>query len=84
MLVDRGRLRLTLALDAWIRESMLRAELTPLDLDLAAVLESTRLPEPCHKDPADRFLIATARTQDLALVTADDRIRRYQHCRTVW
>ena len=32
---------------------------------------SVQLP---HRDPADRFLIATARVFDLTLVTADERV----------
>jgi PIN domain nuclease of toxin-antitoxin system len=47
---------------AWIR----RALAPPLHL--AAItpevaVESTRLPEPCHRDPVDRLLTATARVE---------------------
>jgi len=42
----------------------------PIDV----VLESTRLPGSFHKDPADRFIIATARVRNLVLVTGDKAI----------
>jgi PIN domain nuclease of toxin-antitoxin system len=37
------------------------------------VLAAHRLPLP-HRAPADRFLVATAQTLGLTLVTADDRL----------
>ena len=37
------------------------------------VLAARRLPLP-HRDPADRFLAATAQALGLTLVTADDRL----------
>ncbi len=33
-----------------------------------------------HRDPADRFLVATARIYDLTILTADRRILRAKHC----
>ena len=35
-------------------------------------------------DPGDRLIAATALTLGVALVTADDRLRRYPHLKTVW
>jgi PIN domain nuclease of toxin-antitoxin system len=46
-------------------------------LDAAAAAESTLLPGKPHGDPADRFLIATARTQSVALATRDEHIIEY-------
>jgi PIN domain nuclease of toxin-antitoxin system len=31
-----------------------------------------------HRDPFDRLLIAQARTEGMALATADDRMREYR------
>ncbi|MFH1760736.1 MAG: PIN domain-containing protein [bacterium] len=34
---------------------------------------------PCHhKDPADRFIIATALKEKAAVVTADERFKKYK------
>jgi PIN domain nuclease of toxin-antitoxin system len=37
----------------------------------AVAMESTRLPNLAHADPADRFLLATARVHNLAFLTKD-------------
>jgi PIN domain nuclease of toxin-antitoxin system len=47
-----------------------------LPIDLAHVLEAVALP-PHHGDPFDRMLVAQARTEGLALLTADAWIARY-------
>ena len=53
------------------------------DLTPAIVVESTRLPQPFHKDPADQMIVATARIHDCPLVAGDDKILNYVHVRTV-
>lgn len=40
-------------------------------------MASTRLPSGLHNDPADRFLVATARALDVPLVTRDDDLEAY-------
>jgi PIN domain nuclease of toxin-antitoxin system len=47
----------------------------PLAMDVAVA--AAYLPEPFHKDPADRLLVATARTHGATLVTSDRRILAY-------
>jgi len=46
------------------------------------VLAAQQLPLP-HRDPADRFLAATAQIMDLTLVTSDDLLLRPWTMRTV-
>jgi PIN domain nuclease of toxin-antitoxin system len=43
------------------------------------VLESRYIDVP-HGDPADRFLVATAKVLDLTLVTADQRLFGLKSC----
>jgi PIN domain nuclease of toxin-antitoxin system len=43
----------------------------PLNCEVAHELRFTMLG---HRDPADRFLVATAKVYDLTLVTADERL----------
>jgi PIN domain nuclease of toxin-antitoxin system len=46
-------------------------------LDALAAVESTLLPGETHGDAADRFLIATTRTQGRILATRDRQILQY-------
>lgn len=84
MLVSRGRLALRVNLDDWITqvEKVPAIEFIPIDNRIA--LLATQLPEPIHKDPADRMIIATARELAIPLVTADQKIRTYQHVEAIW
>ncbi len=56
-------------------------QLLPITAEIA--IESTRLPlwlrpdKKEHRDPADRFLVATARIHQLTLLTADELILHY-------
>ncbi|MGE0430563.1 MAG: PIN domain-containing protein, partial [Hydrogenophaga sp.] len=61
----------------WITQAIARPGLELLPLDAETALESTRLPGAPHGDPADRFLIAVARSNELTLVTADSKIQAY-------
>jgi len=53
------------------------------DLTPSIAVESTRLPQPFHKDPADQIIVATARVHNCALATADEKILKYSHVQTV-
>jgi len=57
----------------WFKKSVEELALieAPLDWGVAHELRLTRLE---HRDPADRFLIATAQAYRLTLVTADQRL----------
>lgn len=62
---------------SWFAEAveMTRANLVPLDADL--MLDVAELPNLAHRDPIDRMLIATARANDLTLITRDRAILAY-------
>jgi PIN domain nuclease of toxin-antitoxin system len=49
--------------------------LAPFTADIA--IESSMLPPPIHKDPADRLLIATARNLNVTILTRDRLILDY-------
>jgi len=73
MLVERGRIVLDGDVGAWVDEALQRAPLKEAPLTLEVALETHRVRLE-HRDPADRFLVATARVFDLTLVTADARL----------
>lgn len=72
-LVEKGRVRLQSPPDAWVEDALRRVPLREAPVTHEVALE-TRNVQLSHRDPADRFLIATARVFDLALVTADERL----------
>lgn len=76
-LTARGRLALESPIDEWLQMAFTAGslQLTPLDANIA--LASTRLPGVIHSDPADRMLVATARTHGLTLVTHDKLLLKY-------
>ena len=53
-----------------------------VDVGYAIALEAYTLPNPFHRDPVDRILVATARSYQATLLTADERILVYSHVRT--
>jgi PIN domain nuclease of toxin-antitoxin system len=54
------------------------------ELTRTVLIESCRLPQPFHGDPADQLIVAPARHHAATLITKDRRIRDYLHVRTVW
>lgn len=78
-LVEYGRLDLGRPVAEWIESALMRPGLDLLPLTPAIMVESTQLPEPCHRDPADQLIVATARIYGIPLLTADLRIIAYPH-----
>jgi PIN domain nuclease of toxin-antitoxin system len=84
MLVSRGRLALSLEVEHWLAVLASHPAIKLLPLDPAVAVAATRLPEPFHADPADRFLVAQARALGVPLLSADSKIRSYGHVRSLW
>ena len=61
----------------WYAALLAQPTISECPLDGATMLASTQLPGEFHKDPADRFLIATARALDCSLMTRDAKILAY-------
>ena len=84
LLVERGRLELTMAVDDWLARAEALPFMTFVPVDNRIALTAVRLPPPFHADPADRIIVATAMTLGATLVTRDERIRAYPLVRTLW
>jgi PIN domain nuclease of toxin-antitoxin system len=84
MLVNRGRLALSLDVERWLALLASHPAVRLLALDPTVAVAATRLPEPFHADPADRFLVAQARELGIPLLSADSKIRSYGHVRSFW
>jgi PIN domain nuclease of toxin-antitoxin system len=84
MLVNRGRLALSLDVERWLAMLASHPAVRLLALDAAVAVAATRLPEPFHANPADRFLVAQARELGIPLLSADNKILSYASVRSLW
>jgi PIN domain nuclease of toxin-antitoxin system len=81
---DAGSLRFDRPVDVWLDAALTedpRIEL--LHLSPRISVDAVRLAWP-HRDPADRFIVATARKHEAPLVTADERIIESALVRCLW
>ena len=77
MLGAKDRLRLRRDVGEWIDMVVAQPAVTVAPLAPEIAVASTRLPGELNGDPADRIIVATARTLDAALVTADSDLLGY-------
>ena len=84
LLVDKKRLSVGHQLDEWMSglRELEQLEFVPVDNSIA--YQSTCLPGIFHSDPADRIIVATARSLGATLITSDKLIRQYKHVKTIW
>lgn len=77
MLESRGRIEIEPDLLTWLNRLLAgpRRGLAQLTPEIA--IASTRLPDAPVRDPVDRILLATARVENLTLVTADRKLLDY-------
>ena len=75
MLSMKGRLNLLPDEESWFSENLEPpVSLTPLTAEIS--ITSCRLPD-FHGDPADRIIVATALVLGIPLITADEKIIRW-------
>lgn len=70
-----GRIRLAIPLREWLEKAVAPPLVRRHGISPAIATEVARLPDSFHRDPADRILVATARTLGATLLTHDRRIR---------
>lgn len=76
-LVRKNRMSLAMRPAAWFHESVRRLGAVLSDLDIEILADSCALPGQPPTDPADRIIIATARDNDMTIVTRDRLILDY-------
>jgi PIN domain nuclease of toxin-antitoxin system len=81
---QRGRIDIDRHWRLWFRHYVELNGWTVLPIDLDTVEEAYALPDPFHRDPADRLIVAAARGLSAPVVTADARILEYPHVKTLW
>ena len=72
-----GKLSVPPDIANWLPAQLANNRMTPLPITVAHAAGLERLPMH-HNDPFDRLLIAQARVENLAVVTADQRFRQYE------
>jgi len=75
ILAEKGRIVLDLSPKYWIKEALKQSPVKEAKLSHEIAVRS-RLIELPHKDPADRFIAATAWEYDLRLMTVDEKLKK--------
>jgi PIN domain nuclease of toxin-antitoxin system len=83
-LLEKRRLAISCDPEEWIRQALEMPKLRLVSLSPVVAYRSTMLPQPFHDDPADQIIVATAREENATVLTSDERIRAYSHCKSVW
>jgi len=84
LLVAKNRLKFTMPVTDWITKSERLPFFQFLPVDNSVAVKSVNLPQPLHRDPADRLIIATAITIAAPVVTKDEKLIDYPHVKTIW
>ena len=77
LLVRKKKLDLPFSVEQWVKRAL---ELPGIQLQAFTpqiAIESVQLPDSLNRDPSDRILVATARTQGFTLMTRDKDIIRF-------
>lgn len=77
MLSDRGKLVFSRPVRQWLDAILAEGGIEVVPVTTAVAGDAGTLPGLAHGDPADRILIATARSLGCTLATADRRILDY-------
>ena len=81
-LASKGRIRLGITLESFLREVETRFVVLPISGRACA--RAMGFPTAYPKDPADRIIGATALVEGLPLITADRQIHRSRVVKTIW
>ena len=73
---SKGKLELSHPVGEWFERVTEHHGLTVLPLELDVCIAAGELP-PIHDDPFDRFIIATAKLNEPAVVTTDENFEKY-------
>lgn len=79
-----GKLFLPYPIDEWFEMACQHSGIVIEPVTASDAIASTQLPEPFHKDPGDRMIIALAQRYRAPLSTYDQNILAYPHVKTIW
>jgi PIN domain nuclease of toxin-antitoxin system len=84
MMVKTGKVEIDIPTERWLDRAVNATGIEVYDLNPGIAAESCNLPGDFHDDPADRISTATARINDITLLTKDKKIIDYPCVRTAW
>ena len=77
MLVAKNRITLSKPIHQWVEDCFSQPGVNLSVMSPEIAIESSFLPGEFHGDPADRIIVATARMNNLILLTRDKKILSY-------
>ena len=83
LLTKAGRLPMPTSVEEFVERNLRKFHIREIPVDSRIALASAALPQ-IHRDPFDRILVATAKLQNLTIVTKDRTIPTYPGVKTVW
>ena len=84
MMVSTEKVEIRIPPDQWLEQAVNKTGIAIFDLSPKVAAESCNLPGDFHKDPADRIIVATARINNISLITKDKKIIDYPYVNTIW
>ena len=84
MMAAKKRIRLKVSLAKWLSRALKETGLGVIEISPEIAIDASNLPGNFHKDLADRLIVATARVNNLRLVTKDEKMLSYPHVDAVW
>lgn len=79
-LIRKGRAKLPIKLEHWIELATADVKILPITKEIALLSEQLEFH---HKDPADRFIIATSIIYQIPLVSLDSIFPNYQEIKSL-
>ena len=84
MMAAKKRIRLKVSVAKWLSRALEETGLGVIEISPEIAIDASNLPGNFHKDLADRLIVATARVNNLRLVTKDEKMLSYPHVDAVW
>ena len=81
--VSLNKLILSIPLEDWLAIALSSKRIHQLTITPEVAIEAYQLPGEFHPDPADRIIVATARRNQLTLLTSDQRMLDYPHVKSI-
>lgn len=78
-----GKLELKLDLLSWLKRAV-SSQIIIIEITPEIVAEAMELPSFPNRDPGDELIVATARVNNLTLITSDTALKNYKHAKILY